>query len=155
MKWMQEWNLTMEQPCCVLVGRDTRPSGDRLTAAVKAGAEAMRSGYRDIGVVTTPQLHYMVRCLNTQGDYGVPSEAGYYDKLARAYHELVSPAGSGSERVVFVDCANGVGASKMGPLQEAIGADRLRMVAFNVDISSPSLLNFQVRDQLQQVVQCD
>ena len=37
------------------------------------------------GVLTTPQLHYMVRCINTQGNYGQPTEEGYFDKLSFAF----------------------------------------------------------------------
>ena len=41
------------------------------------------------GVLTTPQLHYMVRCINTNGAFGAPTEEGYYHKLAAAFHMLV------------------------------------------------------------------
>ena len=40
------------------------------------------------GLLTTPQLHYMVCCTNTQGAYGVATEEGYYDKLASAFTKL-------------------------------------------------------------------
>ena len=42
------------------------------------------------GLLTTPQLHYMVCCTNTQGAYGVATEEGYYDKLASAFAKLQS-----------------------------------------------------------------
>ncbi|CAE8624808.1 unnamed protein product [Polarella glacialis] len=47
----------------VVVGRDTRSSSVRLALALCDGAGALRpSLVRSIGVVTTPQLHYVVRC---------------------------------------------------------------------------------------------
>ena len=41
------------------------------------------------GILTTPQLHYIVRCVNTNGAFGSPTERGYYQKLAAAFHSLV------------------------------------------------------------------
>jgi hypothetical protein len=37
--------------------------------------------------VTTPILHFMVRCLN-DGTYGTPTEEGYYSKLAAAFAKI-------------------------------------------------------------------
>lgn len=42
----------------------------------------------DYGLVTTPQLHYMVCCQNTQGKYGEPTVEGYYRKLSQAFSQL-------------------------------------------------------------------
>lgn len=41
------------------------------------------------GLLTTPQLHYMVICKNTAEDYGKCSETGYYEKLSAAFIKLV------------------------------------------------------------------
>ena len=41
-----------------------------------------------LGLLTTPQLHYMVRCINTNGVYGEATEIGYYTKLATAFLKL-------------------------------------------------------------------
>jgi len=41
-----------------------------------------------LGELTTPQLHYIVCCINTLGAYGQPSAAGYYTKLSTAFTEL-------------------------------------------------------------------
>jgi len=40
------------------------------------------------GLLTTPQLHYLVRCMNSRGAYGQPTEVGYYSKLAAAFQQL-------------------------------------------------------------------
>ena len=69
----------------------------------------------DICLVTTPQLQYIVVCLNTKGAYGQPTLAGYYDKLSPAFNKfmsLVPDKGQYSPNLVF-DGANGVGAVSM------------------------------------------
>jgi len=43
---------------------------------------------KDYGLVTTPQLHYMVCCCNTNGCYGSPTVEGYYQKLSQAFLQL-------------------------------------------------------------------
>ena len=40
------------------------------------------------GLLTTPQLHYMVRCKNSAEAYGKFSEVGYYEKLSAAFIKL-------------------------------------------------------------------
>jgi hypothetical protein len=39
--------------------------------------------------MTTPQLHYAVRCYNDDGFYGHYTEAGYFDKLCTAFQNLL------------------------------------------------------------------
>jgi phosphoacetylglucosamine mutase len=69
----------------VVVGRDTRVSSPSLSRACLAGIAAAGVGSLDIGVVTTPQLHYMVVCINTKGGYGLPSLPGYFEKITNAF----------------------------------------------------------------------
>jgi hypothetical protein len=40
-------------------------------------------------LMTTPQLHYTVRCKNDSGLYGHPTEAGYFNKLCTAFQKLI------------------------------------------------------------------
>lgn len=49
----------------------------------------------DYGLVTTPQLHYMVCCQNTQGQYGKATLEGYYEKLSKAFTELIKQVNTG------------------------------------------------------------
>lgn len=37
------------------------------------------------GVLTTPQLHFMVKCINSNGKYGDATEEGYYKKYTNAF----------------------------------------------------------------------
>lgn len=39
--------------------------------------------------MTTPQLHYTVRCYNDNGAYGRYGETGYFDKLSTAFRKLL------------------------------------------------------------------
>lgn len=55
----------------------------------------------------------MVRCHNTDGDYGETTEEGYYKKLSNAFLDLRSLSGKTGVPVVKVDGANGVGALKV------------------------------------------
>ena len=77
----------------MIVGRDTRSSSPALATAVIDGIAAVGGQLTDIGVVTTPQLHYMVVATNTKGGYGEASLTGYYKKLTGAYHSWVAGCG--------------------------------------------------------------
>lgn len=57
---------------------------------------------KDYGFLTTPQLHYMVRCINSKGAYGEPTEDGYNDKLSRAFLALYASSGATSPSHVTV-----------------------------------------------------
>lgn len=84
--------IDITKPSRVVYGRDTRPSGPALVAALRDGLATIGAETRDAGVVTTPILHYLVRAINTKGTndaYGDDSEDGYYDKLSGAFKKLV------------------------------------------------------------------
>ena len=74
----------------VVVAHDTRPSCAPLLEAFKSGLTLLNGSLINYGVMSTPQLHYMVRCLNTNGSYGEPSEQGYFRKLTRAFFNVWS-----------------------------------------------------------------
>lgn len=129
----------------VIFARDTRESGPALVLALTDALAATGTTFRDHGLLTTPQLHYLVRCINTAGTehaYGDPSEEGYYNKLADAYKRLMQ--GIPSIGPITVDCANGVGAPKLRRLAAAVGTDLFRCTVVNDLVHQPSKLNFQV-----------
>eukprot|EP01137_Pigoraptor_chileana_P000992 Opistho-2@37989 len=106
----------------VVFARDTRPSGLLLVHALVKGLEALGTAFTDYGELTTPQLHYMVRCINTREEYGKPTEDGYYEKFSRAFRRIMgAPTKHYEPRrlsmpslpVLHVDCANGIGAPKL------------------------------------------
>ncbi|KAJ1555588.1 Phosphoacetylglucosamine Mutase, partial [Cladochytrium tenue] len=107
----------------VCVARDTRPSGEALVASLIEGIKALGGSVSDYGVLTTPQLHYVTRCLNTQGTpaaYGVPTEEGYYQKLAAAFKSIT--AGLPTPSKLLIDGANGVGAIAAPRLATHLGS---------------------------------
>ena len=71
----------------ILIAHDTRPSGPELAAAAAAGARCLGLQPQMCGLLTTPQLHWMVMSRNRGEPAG---EADYYAALAQAYARLVA-----------------------------------------------------------------
>lgn len=96
----------------VLVGMDTRPSGQALFTALSEGLN-LACDPIDCGLVTTPQLHYYVRTFNEGSGCSVAkAEAAYLQMLSNAFGRLAP-----SEHISLeLDCANGVGALTMRKL---------------------------------------
>lgn len=65
-----------------------RHSGKRLLDAVFNGIKAFKSNFEDFGIITTPMLHFFVRCYNTNGLYGQPNEHSYYSKLTNSFKTM-------------------------------------------------------------------
>ncbi|KAM9703711.1 phosphoacetylglucosamine mutase [Menidia menidia] len=116
----------------VFVGKDTRSSSARLSQAVLDGVNALGGHSKDYGLVTTPQLHYMVCCQNTQGKYGVATVEGYYSKLSQAFSQLTKNASNRTDdqKHLCVDGANGIGALKVREMESHLKND-LQMSIFN------------------------
>lgn len=102
--------INMATNASVAIAIDTRPSGPALLAAVRDGVIALGGVLTDYGLLTTPQLHYIVRCLNTHGAYGAPTEEGYAQKLSTAFKTLYKSSGAHAPLALKIDCANGIGA---------------------------------------------
>ncbi|NWR76303.1 AGM1 mutase, partial [Centropus unirufus] len=111
--------VNQHKDASVFIGRDTRPSSEKLSQAVIDGISVLGGQYHDYGLVTTPQLHYMVCCQNTQGQYGKATLEGYYEKLSKAFTELIKQSSSSGEnqRHLKIDCANGIGALKLSEME--------------------------------------
>ncbi|XP_007116829.1 phosphoacetylglucosamine mutase isoform X5 [Physeter macrocephalus] len=107
--------VNLHQDAFVVVGRDTRPSSEKLSQSVIDGVTVLGGQFHDYGLLTTPQLHYMVYCRNTSGRYGKATIEGYYQKLSTAFVELTKQAfcSGDDQRTLKVDCANGIGALKL------------------------------------------
>lgn len=128
-------------PGRVIYGRDSRESGPRLVAALEDGFKVSGAEVADYGVVTTPQLHYIVRCLNTKessDSYGEPTELGYYEKLSEAYKKVLN--GYSKAYSITIDAANGVGGPKIEELAKYLeGFISVKVV--NNKYDQPQLLN--------------
>nr|XP_044613444.1 phosphoacetylglucosamine mutase isoform X1 [Equus asinus] len=111
--------VNLQQEAFVVIGRDTRPSSERLSQSVIDGVTVLGGQFHDYGLLTTPQLHYMVYCRNSSGRYGEATIDGYYQKLSTAFVELTKQAfcGGNEYRSLKVDCANGVGALKLREME--------------------------------------
>ncbi|CAH1453118.1 unnamed protein product [Lactuca virosa] len=110
----------------VLLGRDTRPSGESLVEAANKGICSVVGAVAiDMGIVTTPELHWMVRARNK----GLKAtELHYFDQLSTSFRCLIDliPEKSGDNHhpigKLVVDCSNGVGGEKLQVLKEKLNA---------------------------------
>jgi phosphoacetylglucosamine mutase len=115
------------KPGQVIIGRDTRSSGPELFAAAKAGAEAVGASVVDIGVVTTPQLHFAVQSINQYGSY---EEHMFFTSLVESYRTLAAGTPAPTQPL-HVDCANGVGALKLQEMLPQLKDLGLEVVLYN------------------------
>ncbi|KAJ8631936.1 hypothetical protein MRB53_025272 [Persea americana] len=111
------------QPAEILLGRDTRPSGGALLEAAKQGINAVIGAVAiDMGILTTSQLHWMVRCRNK----GLEAlECDYFAQLSSSFGCLMDlvPRDIITDRVdekLIVDGANGVGGEKLKELKKQL-----------------------------------
>ncbi|TKY70737.1 Phosphoacetylglucosamine mutase [Spatholobus suberectus] len=110
----------------VLLGRDTRPSGDALLEAAKQGVTSIVGAVAtDMGILTTPQLHWIVRARNK----GMKaSEQDYFEQLSSSFWCLMDLIPTekrkfdGMDDKVVVDGANGVGGVKLKELGKLLNA---------------------------------
>ena len=65
-----------------------RSSSPALAQAVLDGIRAAGGEATDLGIVSTPLLHYSVVCKNTNGAYGEVGEEGYFKKVAGAFKNI-------------------------------------------------------------------
>ncbi|KAJ9191619.1 hypothetical protein DTO166G4_1075 [Paecilomyces variotii] len=144
---IKEIDVNMDNPARVVFARDTRASGSRLVGVLNAALTATQVEFSDLKYLTTPQLHYIVRCKNTLGtqyEYGEPTEQGYYEKLAEAFKRVTK--GVKIQGSLTVDCANGVGGPKLKELVKylpsaAEGGIDIKIV--NDNVINPDSLNFE------------
>lgn len=145
---MDDFKIKPESKGRVVFARDTRASGPRLIAALVAALKCTETEWTDYKILTTPQLHYITRCLNTKGtlyEYGEPTEQGYYEKTAAAFKTAMK--GRKFKGAVTVDCANGVGGPKLTELVKhlpSVSQGGLEIRIVNDDVLAPERLNHQV-----------
>ena len=83
--------IDLNAPASIAYARDTRPTGPELVEALEAALSAFGDvKMNNVGVTTTPVLHYIVKASNDKsGEYGAPTIPGYMEKLATAFKTLV------------------------------------------------------------------
>uniref|UniRef100_A0A915BI79 Phosphoacetylglucosamine mutase n=2 Tax=Parascaris univalens TaxID=6257 RepID=A0A915BI79_PARUN len=143
-----EFAATESGHALVLSAYDSRPSSKYLQTALLNGVKLSKSQFKSFDLLTTPQLHYIVRCENDP-NYGSPDEDGYYQTFASAFNAMLKLTDRGTHYspTLHLDCSNGVGASKFkqlisrltdgvlnvvlvnekGPLNEKCGADFIKI----------------------------
>lgn len=110
----------------IIIGRDTRESGVTLTENIKEVLGEMRCNVFDYGIVTCPEMHYLIRKCNEQGKMVDKSE--YILHLYNNFNALTALTNKNTE--MGVDTANGVAQHKMDELMN-IGEN------INVDVLNP------------------
>lgn len=150
---VQQESINVEQKAAVIVARDNRPSGEQLLASVLCGMNALNGESRDLGVTTTPLLHFMVHAANitSQPPSLTLSTDLYYNTLSSAFKWLNSTqenCGNYTPRVQ-VDGANGVGAGSLARLTPLLGTS-LQVSVFN----ETGQLNHQCGADYVKVQQC-
>ncbi|KAL0109949.1 hypothetical protein PUN28_013532 [Cardiocondyla obscurior] len=112
-------NIDLSVPATVIIGRDTRISSPILLNAALVGIKTLHGEVTDLGLVTTPQLHYIVVCTNTKGSYGDPTLQGYYLKLTAVFKSIRGNTINNGNytSTLMLDAANGVGAIAVKELQ--------------------------------------
>ncbi|KAI5862154.1 Phosphoacetylglucosamine mutase [Durotheca rogersii] len=143
-KLAETLKIDLSAPGKVIAGRDTRPSGKTLVTALSDALAATNTTYVDYKILTTPQLHYLTRCVNTEGTpgaYGEVSETGYYNKLIQAFYRALR--GRTISGKLSVDCANGVGGPKLNELLKHHDPSKtgLEVKVYNDDVLRPEVLN--------------
>ena len=100
----------------VVVGRDSRASSPTLASLVMKGVQDADAEVIDIGIVTTPQLHFVIRAKHR----GEPDTIDdYYLNLRNSFKSMCGAAISDTIGLV-VDCSNGVGAIAMNEIKDLI-----------------------------------
>lgn len=135
-----EAGIDMSVSARVVVARDSRDSSARLSKATIDGVQTIpESVFEDLGLMTTPQLHYITRTLNDAA-FGERLEVGYYTKMASAFKKLVDLDFTDKIQIT-VDSANGIGAPKIQELVQKYLADYVDAAFVNSDYDKPQTLN--------------
>lgn len=138
---IQQQNINDKAPATVIIGRDTRESGTTLLRSAIQGIEAAQGIVKDYGIITTPQLHYLVVCTNTNGAYGEASVNGYYMKLIKAFARTRgTKINDLYEGELYLDAANGVGGIAAREFKKQLK----NILTINVFNDGTGELNYQV-----------
>ncbi|XVF18661.1 hypothetical protein REPUB_Repub11eG0042100 [Reevesia pubescens] len=124
-EFVKKENIPLDgvQSAEILLRRDTRPSGESLLEAAKQGISSVFGAIAlDLGILTTPQLHWMVHARNKSMKV---TEPAYFDKISSSFRCLVDliPNETKSNKMdntVVIDGADGVGGDKLEVLKNML-----------------------------------
>eukprot|EP00698_Gefionella_okellyi_P023740 TRINITY_DN8193_c0_g1_i1.p1 TRINITY_DN8193_c0_g1~~TRINITY_DN8193_c0_g1_i1.p1 ORF type:complete len:549 (+),score=145.04 TRINITY_DN8193_c0_g1_i1:52-1647(+) len=106
-----ENRIDLAAEALIFVGHDNRPHSAALTQRVMDGASALGAKIINLGLVTTPQLHWAVREYNAGKPY---TTSDYVKSLTAAFRDCVR--GGAKLLPVTIDAANGASAGLLGEL---------------------------------------
>lgn len=109
----------------IAIGRDTRASGEFFANEIKKVLEICGGRVIDYGIVTTPELHYIVRNSNLEGR--TLSQNEYVNHIVKWYKTLLSLTQLPTFDV-YVDCANGVGGLVIDRMSKMIPEKRITII---------------------------
>ncbi|XP_068625415.1 phosphoacetylglucosamine mutase [Battus philenor] len=129
---IKQVNADMALKASVYIGMDTRYTSPRLAAAAVHGVIALKGTPKEFGIVTTPILHYCVKCRN-DNTYGTPTEEGYYEKIVGAFKSIRQklPVSGRYNTTLHVDGANGVGGKKLNIIKKTLDGE-LDLLLYNL-----------------------
>ncbi|XP_013185087.2 phosphoacetylglucosamine mutase [Amyelois transitella] len=129
---IKQVNADMSLKASVFIGMDTRYTSPRLAAAAANGVIALKGTPKEFGIVTTPMLHFCVKCRN-DNKYGTPTEEGYYEKIVGAFKAICQklPVSGDYNPTLYVDGANGVGGKKLNIIKKSLDGE-LDLHLFNL-----------------------
>jgi phosphoacetylglucosamine mutase len=135
---IEVFKIQMDKNVSVNVGYDNRPHSESLTASVIDGIQCFENAQVvNYGLVTTPQLHYMVY-LNNQSHNAQLSN--YYSNLANAYELLIGE--NAVHRSLTVDAAFGIGSTAIEEFKKHLKSINFSVINSSLsDSYEPSLLN--------------
>ncbi|KHN70402.1 phosphoacetylglucosamine mutase [Ordospora colligata] len=103
----------------VVLGRDTRESGVSICKNIASVLGKLNCTVDDYGVVTTPELHFLVRRSNLEDK--IVEKEEYTASLVNNFRKLVSNTGLNFK--MAVDTANGVAGIELDELKKSLGGD--------------------------------
>jgi phosphoacetylglucosamine mutase len=113
----------------VLIGIDTRKSGQRLSYIATESIHVCDGYSIDLGYVTTPELHFYTLQWNMTQTI---QQHSYTKHLSDAFHSAVQSCVNATEcEELHVDCANGIGAGNLELMKQDLLASGLRLILYN------------------------
>lgn len=121
----------------VALGYDTRKSSIPLSMICIKGIPHCTANLHNFGLVTTPQLHYLVHRMNLHGT-AMPKD--YSDHFIKAFKDMKEFFINKEAIKITVDAANGVGASQLALFKRGLED----LIDFTVVNDGKGLLNHGV-----------
>lgn len=139
-----ELNIDLSKPSSVIIARDSRESGVPLTGSTIDGFETLNSSYKNFNLLSTPQLHYLVKSINTINNefpFGDPTEEGYFNKLSSSFIKIFDGLNNNDKIKITVDAANGIGGPKFSKLIKNYLSNYIEFELVNNNYTDPNALN--------------